>query len=576
MDGVDCVDGVDGVVRRVLERIRCSARPEAWLYVADEAQLDAQVVALVGRLERGQALPLRGVPFAVKDNIDVAGMPTSAGCPAYTYWPERSAAVVERLVEAGALVVGKTHMDQFATGLVGVRSPYGPCRNPHAAGYIAGGSSSGSAVVVAQGIVGFALGTDTAGSGRVPAALCGTIGLKPTRGAISLRGVVPACASLDCVSIFTARAADAKRVFAVAAGYDAEDPFSRRGGAAVEPRAEFHFGVLDDADLSGVDAEGRAWLASARVRLERLGGTAVTVDFRPFREVAGLLYGGPWIAERQAAVGDFIATHPHAVDATVAAIINGGVAYSARDAFAALHRLRTLAREAEGVWERIDVLLVPTAGRAFTIAEALADPLGPSGQLAEFNNFVNLLDLAAVAVPVGIRECGVPFGVTLAAPAFSEPLLLDIAERLEGDVGEEVPRLRAPSAIRLVVVGAHLSGMPLNGQLTTAGGQLEQACRTAPEYRLFALAGGDPPRPALVRVGPGGSAIDVEVWRLPPAGFARVVDSVKPPLAIGRVALDVGVEVAGFVCEPAALVEARDISEFGGWRAYRAAQLSPD
>lgn len=557
------------VVDRACERIAMSDRPEAWLHVADSAYLADASAALTERIARGEELPLCGVPFAVKDNIDVVGMPTTAGCPAYAYQPARSAVVVERLQQAGAIVLGKTHMDQFATGLVGVRSPHGPCRNPHNARFISGGSSSGSAVVVAQGIVGFALGTDTAGSGRVPAAYCGIVGLKPSRGRISGRGVVPACASLDCVSVFSGTVSDAAMVLEVAAGFDSGDPFSRRIVDWPLRRA-FRFGVPRSEDMPELDAEGRALFAKAVESLVRGDGTAVPFDFQPFRETAALLYGGPWVAERLAAVGDFVAANPAAVDATVASILRQGESFSARDLFAASYELRRLRRIVEPLWEEVDVIVVPTAPRAYTIAEALADPLGPSAALGAYNNFANLLDLTALAIPAGMRACGVPFGVTLAAPAGSERNLVDAALRCAEATGVRRAWCATPESISLAVVGAHLSGLPLNGQLLAAGGRLERQAQTASEYRLFALAGGDPPRPALMRVASGGVAIEVEVWRLPPRGFAEVVSAVRAPLAIGRVVLADGAEVAGFVGEPRAFEGALDISDFGGWRAYLA------
>lgn len=557
------------VVERACERIALSDRPEAWLHVASPEYLEEASAALTERIARGEKLPLCGVPFAVKDNIDVVGMPTTAGCPAFAYQPARSAVVVERLQQAGAIVLGKTHMDQFATGLVGVRSPHGPCRNPHDARFISGGSSSGSAVVVAQGIVGFSLGTDTAGSGRVPAAYCGVVGLKPSRGRISTGGVVPACASLDCVSVFASNVADAAAVLDVGAGFDPDDRFSRRIVDRPLVRA-FRFGVPRSEGVSDLDAEGRALFDAAVETLMRCGGTAVSFDFQPFRETAALLYGGPWVAERLAAVGDFVAANPSAVDATVASILRQGANYSARDAFTASYELRRLRRVVEPLWEELDLVVVPTAPRTYTIAAALADPLGPSAALGAYNNFANLLDLAAVAIPAGTRSCGVPFGVTLAAPAGSEGNLVEAAQRYEGAVGARPPRCATAESIPLAVVGAHLSGLPLNGQLTAAGGRLERQTHTAPEYRLYALAGGNPPRPALMRVSTGGVAIEVEVWRLPPQGFAEVVSAVLAPLAIGRVLLADGAEVAGFVGEPRAFEGGLDISAFGGWRAYLA------
>jgi allophanate hydrolase len=560
---------VADVVETVIEALALARRPEAWLSLVSPEDLRRRAQELDHRRADAHELALYGVPFAVKDNIDVAGLATTAGCPAFAYVPEASAAVVELLVGAGAVLVGKTHMDQFATGLVGTRSPHGPCRNAHAADRVSGGSSSGAAVVVAEGLVSFALGTDTAGSGRVPAALNGVVGLKPTRGRLSTRGVVPACASLDCVSIFAASCADARTVLDVVDRYDERDSWSRpeplRHRRPSTGERAFRFGV--PAPLPEiVPSDTRELFEAATQKLESLGGVAVTVDYAPFLAVARLLYEGGWIAERDAAVGDFLRANPEAVDSTVAALVVGGTPPSGRLVFETMHELARLRRVTEQVWNAVDVLVVPTVHEPATIAEAMRRPFDFSRAAGQLNNFANLLDLAGVAVPAGTWACGVPFGVSLCASAGCEDLVLDVGARLAR--AATVPLLERPSWIGLAVVGAHLEGMPLHSQLTALGARLVAKTRTAARYRLYALANTTPAKPGLEHVGDGGAAIEVEVYALPPGAFGRFVAAVPRPLAIGRVVLEDGSEVSGFVCEPAGLEGATDITSFGGWRAW--------
>jgi allophanate hydrolase len=530
------------------------------------------------------SLPLAGLPFAVKDNIDVAGLPTTAGCPAYSYVPERTATVVQRLVDAGAVLIGKTNLDQFATGLVGVRSPYGACASVFDERYISGGSSSGSAVAVAKGLVAFALGTDTAGSGRVPAAFNNLVGLKPTRGLLSTAGVVPACRSLDCVSIFATDAALAERVWRVAQGADAADPFSRTAtpgaGAAPWLPGPFRFGVLRDDDLEFFgDPDSPALYRGAIARLEAVGGISVAIEFAPFREAAALLYSGPWVAERYAAVGEFVDAHQDAVHPVVGQIIRGATSKSAADAYRGLYRLEELKRAAAEQWAGIDILLLPTAGTIYTKEAVEADPIQLNTNLGYYTNFVNLMDLAAVAVPAGFRRDGLPFGVSLIGPAFSDAALLALASRYAPAVHSDVrscgsldpPPGDAPGCIHVAVVGAHLTGQPLNRQLTERGARLVQTCRTSPEYRFYALANTTPPKPGLVRE-PGfeGSGIALEIWAVPAQHFGSFVAGVPPPLGIGSVQLDTGEWVKGFICEPAAIAGATEITAFGGWKNYLA------
>ncbi len=561
--------------RRVIESVYAhieavSAKP-AWISLQP---LEAALLALEDASQSAIAKPLYGVPFAVKDNIDVAGLPTTAACPEFSYIPSVSATVVERLTSAGAIVIGKTNLDQFATGLVGTRSPYGACASVFDARYISGGSSSGSAVAVARGDVAFALGTDTAGSGRVPALFNRLVGLKPTRGLLSARGVVPACRSLDCVSLFTRELDEAELLLGICAGYDALDPFSRRAeqGAPLPDRPRI--GVPTDESLEFFGDTESAQLFGASVdALRGLAVELVPVDLMPFRRVAELLYDGPWVAERLAAIGDFASQHPEAIQPVLRGILEGARRHSALDAFRGSYRLASLRRATEAVWESIDALIVPTAPTHYTLAEIAAEPVRLNQNLGTYTNFVNLLDLSGLAVPSGQRENGLPFGVTYLAPAFQEARLLELARRARG----ELPRAHekpVAGQVWLAVAGAHLTGQPLNFELSTLGATRIRTTHTAPEYRLYALAT-KPPKPGLVYVGDGGSAIEVEVWELSEAAFGHFVNNIPAPLAIGMTRLADGSQVKGFVCEPYASEGARDISEFGGWREFLKQKSAP-
>lgn len=532
-----------------------------------------QAIARAEKLIESPALPLSGMTFAVKDNIDVAGMPTTAGCPAFAYTPSATAPVVERLEAAGAILVGKTNMDQFATGLVGTRSPYGACSSVFDAKYISGGSSSGSAVAIARGLATFALGTDTAGSGRVPAAFNNLIGLKPTRGLLSTRGVVPACRSLDCVSIFAEDCATARAVFQVARGFDPADPFSREAqpgdGASPWCGGEFRFGVpaLDMLEFFG-DSEAASLYRAALEKLAAMGGTAVEIDFSVFRRAAELLYSGPWVAERLAAIGSFLNDHGDEMNAVVRGIISGGSRYSAVDIFKAEYRLRELRREAEKQWSVMDVLVLPTTGTIYTHEQVAADPVGANTNLGYYTNFVNLMDLAAVAAPAGFRSNHLPFGISFIGPAFSDEALLALADRY---LGGQSPAQTRPGCIDVAVVGAHMAGQPLNWQLTDRGARLVKRCRTAPGYRLYALDGTKPPKPGLVRdEGFSGPGIELEVWSVPEDQFGGFVAAVPAPLGIGNATLESGESVKCFICESYAIAGAREITAFGGWRGYLA------
>jgi allophanate hydrolase len=536
-------------------------------------------------------LPLYGIPFAVKDNIDVAEMQTTAACPAYAYTPSESATVVARLEAAGAILIGKTNMDQFATGLVGTRTPYGICSSVFNAKYISGGSSAGSAVAVASSLVTFSLGTDTAGSGRVPAMFNNLIGLKPTRGAISTHGVVPACRTLDCVSIFAETASDASLILSVAAGFDAADPYSRQPavGAGASPWAgapTFRFGVPSDDLLNFFgDEHNPALYKYAVEQLTALGGVAVEFDLQPFLDAAQLLYKGPWVAERYATIAKFIGDHKAEMDPTVATIISGAANYSAVDCFDAAYKLEALRRTAAAAWQIFDVMLLPTAPRAFTIEEIAEKPIERNSILGTYTNFVNLLDLAAVALPAGIRPDGLPFGVTLIGQAFSEIALLELSDklhrRLATSLGGSDRRLEGTPAIKpanpphgcllMAVVGAHLSGQPLNWQLTQRGGRLIKTTKTSPHYRFYALANTTPPKPGLVREpGFNGPGIEVEIWALPANTVGTFVEGVPQPLSIGTLELVDGSLVKGFLVEPVGIEGGLEITQLGGWRNYLA------
>jgi len=513
-------------------------------------------------------LPLWGIPFVVKDNIDVGGWPTTAACPAFAYVPQDDAGVVTRLRAAGAIPIAKANLDQFATGLVGARSPYGAARNAIDADFLPGGSSSGSASAVAAGLCCFSLGTDTAGSGRVPAAFQGLIGWKPTKGLLSTMGVVPACRSLDCVSVFTNTAADAALVASVAAGYDDADPFSRKVEAMGRTSTSFRFGVPRVLDFSG-DPDTPGLFAAAVERMKEIGGVPVEIDLTPFTEAAKLLYEGPWVAERWAAVGGFVEEHPGEVFPVTRKILEASKEWDAAAAFRAQYRLAELARIAGRVWEGIDVMLLPTTPRIYTVAEVLDEPYQTNATLGRYTNFMNLLDLSAVAVPAGEARAGrARWGVTLAAPAGWDAVLLGLAGRFSGE--DEFPVEKKEGGIPVVACGAHLEGLPLHWQLADRGATLRSRTKTAPVYRMYVIppSGGLPPRPALIRDEAAGAAIEVEVWELDPAAFGDFVAKIPGPLGIGKVLLENGEELPGFIAEPRAATGAEEITSFGGWKTW--------
>lgn len=565
------------LILKILSEIQQMGDSKIWIHVLTEEELEPYL----SRLEEGELkdLPLYGIPFAIKDNIDLAGVPTTAACEEYAYTPETSAYVVERLIQAGAVPIGKTNMDQFATGLVGVRSPYGTPHNAFNEDYIPGGSSSGSAVAVARGLVSFSLGTDTAGSGRVPASFNNLVGHKPSKGVLSCRGVVPACKSLDCVSIFTKTAREADTVLSVAADFDPSDPYARdaQDGLGAPLPARFSFGVPQADQLSFFgNSEAERLYKAAISRLEELGGEAVEVDLQPFLDAALLLYEGPWVAERYVAIEEIITERPEILHPITRGIIGGGRELSAAEAFRAEYKLRALKREADAVMETVDFILTPTAGTIYTQQEVSDDPVQLNSNLGYYTNFMNLLDYAATAFPVGFMSGefeGLPFGVTAFSPAFSDRLLLSLAGRFS--VGEKRISEVPAGYHAITVCGAHLEGYPLNWQLTDRGAQLWKTTETAPKYHFYALPpvtlpnGNEiPPRPGVLRVEEGGVSLKVEVWLIPSEHFGSFVAGIPAPLGIGKLELIDGSVHPGFICEPYGLKGAQDITHIADWREF--------
>lgn len=556
-----------------------------WLHLLSADEIEPYLA----RLESADAdaLPLFGIPFAIKDNIDLAGVPTTAACAEFAYTPEASAFVVEQLIAAGAVPLGKTNLDQFATGLVGVRSPFGACKNALNPAYISGGSSSGSAVAVAKQWAAFSLGTDTAGSGRVPAALNNLIGLKPSRGLLSNRGLVPACRSLDCISIFAHSLKDAEQVFDVAAKLDVQDPFSRPNPFSnskrygISPPAECVIGVPMPSQLAFFgDEESEALFTQAKVRAEASGARIKEVDFQPFLDAAKLLYQGPWVAERYITTQELLEQNPEALLPVTRSIIAAGNAPSAVDAFRAQYSLQACQQKAREVLAQVDCIMTPTIGTDYTIAEVQADPVQLNSNLGYYTNFMNLLDCSALALGTGFKSSGVGFGVTLFHQAFADKRLLAYGNKLLQALDQTAPisarknaspsRPVASQYVDVTVCGAHLDGLALNWQLRERGAYLLASTTTAPCYRFYALAGGVVARPGLTRDEHTGSAIEVEVWRVPVQQFGSFVAEIPPPLAMGKVELANGSWCTGFICEAYALEHATEITHLGGWRQYLA------
>jgi allophanate hydrolase len=546
---------------------RAHADPALWIFRRPDEDVlaDARTLEAEGPRDR----PLWGVPFAVKDNIDVARIPTTAGCPGFSAVPETDAPAVRRLLDAGAVLLGKTNLDQFATGLVGTRSPYGVPSNVFDPALVPGGSSSGSACAVAAGIVTFSLGTDTAGSGRVPAGFGNIVGLKPTVGSVSARGMVPACRSIDTISVFARSVDEALAVQRVIAGFDVEDPYSRaapfphlRRGSVLTRVAMADVAALCEPDVTTSYRQAGGFLK------------AVSIDIGLFLQVAHLLYEGPWVAERSSALRSVIDIRPDILYPATRTILELGLERRAVDAFDAFHLLQQARRQAALLFAQFDALLLPTAPFCPTLAEVDADPLGPNRRLGTFTNFANLCDMAGFAVPIGFAPNGTPIGGVLLGPAWSEGRLAPLADALHrqfastvGATGQPLPPQAgpdplAPDETALFCIGAHMSGLPLNHQVTSLGGRLLREARTQPGYRLFAMGN----RPGMVRAADG-AAIAGEVWALPTSTIGVLLAQVPPPLGFGTVLLDDG-PTLGFLAESAGIGGAPDITHLGGWRAW--------
>ncbi|QGZ31334.1 allophanate hydrolase [Stutzerimonas stutzeri] len=552
-----------------------------FIHLLSLEELEPYLVALDG--QSPASLPLYGVPFAIKDNIDLAGIPTTAACPAFAYTPETSATIVEQLIALGAIPMGKTNLDQFATGLNGTRSPYGECRNSVHPDYPSGGSSAGSSLAVALGLCSFALGTDTAGSGRVPAALNNLVGLKASKGLISTAGVVPACRTLDCVTYFTATAAEASQLLALTATLDPRDEYSRTNplwndGSAFGKVERFRFGVPQPLEFLGC-AQSPALFEATVEHLKSIGGEAVPIDFTPFLEAARLLYEGPWVAERYSVAGELIEQQPDAVLPVIKAVLDKAPSTTAVQLFRAQYRLQQLKAICDRIMAEVDCVLTPAYPRPVTLDELHAEPVRRNSDLGYYTNFMNMLDYAAVAVPAGVMANGLPWGVTLFGRVFTDQYLLSLADALQRHTGIPLiggrsitsPAPQNPARndrARVVVCGAHLQGLPLNWQLSQRGGRLLETTRSAPHYALYALAGGPPMRPGMLRVAEGGAAIAVEVWELPSSELGSFLTGIPAPLGLGKVELEDGRWETGFICDPYGLAGAQEITAFGGWRAY--------
>ena len=576
------------VVERIYDEIDAQGAAPVWITVVPREQSLLRARELEASSSPA-TLALFGIPFAVKDNFDVEGLPTTAACPAFAHDATETATAVRRLLDAGAILIGKTNMDQFATGLVGTRSPYGICSSVFDPALISGGSSSGSAVAVARGLVSFSLGTDTAGSGRVPAAFNQLVGLKPSRGWISTHGLLPACRTLDCVSVFGETCADVARVFKVMRGFDPADAYSRvpapgQGAAPWSAAGAFRFGVPTAASLEFYgDDDARDKFDAAIDALAALGGEPVRFDYEPFRKAASLLYSGPWVAERLAALKDFVQQHAADMDPTVGSIISGAVRYSAVDAFDAAYALEALRRKTEGVWAQVDFLLLPTTPTHYTIAQVKEAPVALNSNLGYYTNFVNLLDLAAIATPAGLKANGLPFSVSLIGKAFTDDGLLQVADRLHRSLATALggssrklaetpaiePTIAPHGCILMAVVGAHLTGQPLNWQMTQRKARLVRATRTHGDYRLYAVPNTTPPKPGLVyEPGFGGQGIEIEVWAMPEETVGSFLNAIPPPLSLGTLRLADGSTVKGFLCEPSGIAGAEEITHLGAWRKY--------
>jgi urea carboxylase / allophanate hydrolase len=584
-------------IDRLLSLLDCikAANSNAWISFSTPDQITSQWEHVASLRSQGHELPLFGVPFAVKDNIDAAGLPTTAACPAYAAvrgTVSEDAPVVARLKAGGAILIGKTNLDQFATGLVGTRSPYGAVPNAFDPTRVSGGSSSGSGFVVSNGLVPFSLGTDTAGSGRVPADLNNIVGLKPTRGALSARGVVPACRTLDCVSIFTLTVEDAETVLGVAEGYDEVDSYSRRRPPLADrdrQAADTHtprIAICASPNWFSREHQANAY-ETALKQARALGWKLEETDFSDLLKLANLLYEEPWVAERYAAISEFIQTSPDETDPVVRGILKKAETSNAVDYFSTEYLRQDLTREVTTQFAGYDAILVLTTPTFPTMADLLLEPVLENSILGTYTNFVNFLDWPAIAIPAGFRDDGLPFGNTLISTTWEEPKLfalsrqlLSVSERRLGATSlshqESLRNVDSTSVssenIQIAVVEAHLRGFPLNSDLVTRDATFVQSTQTASKYQLHALASISSPvkKPGLRRVNGEGSghAIEVEVWSLPKTQLASFVQTIVTPLGIGSIELQDGSWVHGFICEPYGIETAVDVSKHGGWRGY--------
>lgn len=547
------------LVAQIHQRIDAVDNPNIWIHPLTSLELEPYLA----RLDEHDAgsLPLYGIPFAIKDNIDLAGVPTTAACEAYAYTPEESSLVVAQLIEAGAIPIGKTNLDQFATGLVGVRTPYGAPRNPYAADRVPGGSSCGSAVALSEGLVSFALGTDTAGSGRVPAAFNKLWGVKPSKGRLSTTGLVPACRSLDCISIFALNAQDSQSVLKVAEGYDVDDAYSQPTmDVALSVSKTIGIPQLDQLMFFGDAGYEAAWVVAV-ADLQAKGWEIVEIDFEPFLNAARLLYEGPWVSERTAALKDFLEANAEDLFPPTRSIVIGGLKNTAVEAFEAAYRLADLKRESEAIWDGLSAIVTPTAGGFPTLAEIETDPFGPNSKLGYYTNFMNLLDLCAVATPAGETQSGLPFGITWIAPRDTDRALIKIADK-----GPSA--LDGADHLSVLLFGAHMSGLPLNKQVKGLGASLVGEVQTAPSYKMVYLPEPAPHRPGVVRVADGGVSIAAEEWNFPKASLGEFLSTIQQPLGLGQIELSDGRKVHGFLCEEAIAAAARNISNAGSWRGF--------
>ncbi|WP_417672067.1 allophanate hydrolase [Roseibium sp.] len=577
------------VVEEVYRRIDAVGDPGIFIHLLDK---DDVLAAASDLGEPDPASPLWGIPFVIKDNIDAAGKPTTAGCPAYEFTADEDAFVVARLKAAGALLIGKTNLDQFATGLVGVRSPFPPPLNSVDPAIVPGGSSSGSAVAVGHGIVTFSLGTDTAGSGRVPAAMNNIVGLKPTLGALSATGVVPACRTLDTISIFALTVSDAYEAFRAATAFDPQDAYSKSvtAGPLGAPPPSLKIGIPNSETIEFFgDAVQAQSFADAADLLKSLGATIEEIDFTPFYEVAEMLYEGAWVAERHTVIEDLMATRSEDVHPVTQQVVGAALNLTATDAFRGIYRLKELARKADGILETVDLLCVPTVPTFYSVQDLEDDPIGPNSRYGTYTNFVNLLDMCGLAVPIAPRSDGRPGNVTLLANAGEDALLAALGCKLEAasshmlgattwtlpDTNASLPPHTMPGEIALAVCGAHMSGMPLNHEMTARGARFLETAQTTDAYRFYALAGGPPFRPGLVRSDDGkGGKIDLEIWAMPLAQVGSFLASIPAPLGLGTLDLADGRTVQGFQCEAAGTKGARDITDLKSWRTFMASPSS--